>query len=201
MPPDASATASRTTITAETFLAAFRQRHRFDTDRPSARPWLYGIVANLIGKHRCGDLPAEPQKWFAEALAWLPPPKDELRAEQQRYWVAGNLLGTPLATPDGLAKLYRALAEIDGMRAVDHLVTDATGDKAIALYLDDGGRTREELLIDPRTYRYVGQRAVHVKDAKPVPGHPDLPQYEAGDVAGNVAIVEVALVDREGRRP
>jgi RNA polymerase sigma factor (sigma-70 family) len=39
-------------ITADTFLAAFRQRHRFDTDRTNARPWLYGIAANLIGKHR-----------------------------------------------------------------------------------------------------------------------------------------------------
>lgn len=39
-------------ITADTFLTAFRQRHRFDTDRASARPWLYGIAANLIGKHR-----------------------------------------------------------------------------------------------------------------------------------------------------
>ena len=45
-------------ITADTFLAAFRQRHRFDTDRPNARPWLYGIAANLIGKHRRSEVRA-----------------------------------------------------------------------------------------------------------------------------------------------
>ncbi|RSN46728.1 RNA polymerase sigma factor [Actinomadura sp. WAC 06369] len=39
-------------IVAETFLAAFRQRNRYDTARPDARPWLYGIAANLVGKHR-----------------------------------------------------------------------------------------------------------------------------------------------------
>ncbi|MBW5254713.1 RNA polymerase sigma factor [Streptomyces poriferorum] len=39
-------------ITADTFLVAFRSRARFDTGRDSARPWLYGIAANLIGKHR-----------------------------------------------------------------------------------------------------------------------------------------------------
>ncbi|MER7727169.1 sigma-70 family RNA polymerase sigma factor [Streptomyces sp. NPDC096323] len=39
-------------ITADTFLAAFRARARFDLRRESARPWLYGIAANLIGKHR-----------------------------------------------------------------------------------------------------------------------------------------------------
>ncbi|MEL5956594.1 RNA polymerase sigma factor [Streptomyces sp. NPDC047917] len=39
-------------ITADTFLIAFRTRRRFDRSRRSARPWLYGIAANLIGKHR-----------------------------------------------------------------------------------------------------------------------------------------------------
>ncbi|MFE9103871.1 RNA polymerase sigma factor [Actinomadura geliboluensis] len=39
-------------VVAETFLAAFRRRGRYDPDRPDALPWLYGIAANLIGKHR-----------------------------------------------------------------------------------------------------------------------------------------------------
>ncbi|MFC5186272.1 RNA polymerase sigma factor [Actinomadura harenae] len=39
-------------IAAETFLIAFRARERFDTVRTSARPWLYGIATNLIGRHR-----------------------------------------------------------------------------------------------------------------------------------------------------
>lgn len=39
-------------ITAETFLAAFRARSRYDLGRANARPWLYGIAANLIGKQR-----------------------------------------------------------------------------------------------------------------------------------------------------
>ena len=39
-------------IVAETFLAAFRARERYDKSRPDARPWLYGIATNLIGRHR-----------------------------------------------------------------------------------------------------------------------------------------------------
>ncbi|WP_443055608.1 RNA polymerase sigma factor [Streptomyces sp. NBC_00690] len=39
-------------IMAETFLIAFRRRGRYDMSRPSARPWLYGIAAKLIGGHR-----------------------------------------------------------------------------------------------------------------------------------------------------
>jgi RNA polymerase sigma-70 factor (ECF subfamily) len=39
-------------VTAETFLAAFRHRDRYDTTRPDARPWLYGIAVRQIGRHR-----------------------------------------------------------------------------------------------------------------------------------------------------
>ena len=39
-------------VVAETFLAAFRQRARYDLDRADARPWLFGIAANVIGKQQ-----------------------------------------------------------------------------------------------------------------------------------------------------
>src|SRR5215472_2660307 len=39
-------------VVAETFLLAFRQRDSYDQTRADARPWLYGIATNLIGRHR-----------------------------------------------------------------------------------------------------------------------------------------------------
>jgi RNA polymerase sigma factor (sigma-70 family) len=39
-------------LMAETFLIAFRGRDRYDPDRPDAVPWLYGIAANLLRRHR-----------------------------------------------------------------------------------------------------------------------------------------------------
>lgn len=39
-------------LAAETFLAAFRSRRRFDAAQGSARSWLYGIATNMIGRHR-----------------------------------------------------------------------------------------------------------------------------------------------------
>ena len=39
-------------VMAETFLAAFRHRARYDLSRQSARPWLYGIATRLIARHR-----------------------------------------------------------------------------------------------------------------------------------------------------
>jgi RNA polymerase sigma factor (sigma-70 family) len=43
-------------IVAETFLLAFRQRERYDQTRADARPWLYGIATNLIGRHRRAEI-------------------------------------------------------------------------------------------------------------------------------------------------
>ncbi|MER5788756.1 sigma-70 family RNA polymerase sigma factor [Streptomyces sp. NPDC001980] len=45
-------------ITADTFLVAFRIRSRYDLTRPNARPWLYGIAGNLIGKQRRAEVRA-----------------------------------------------------------------------------------------------------------------------------------------------
>jgi len=43
-------------VVAETFLAAFRQRERYDLSHPDARPWLYGIATNLIGRQRRSEV-------------------------------------------------------------------------------------------------------------------------------------------------
>ncbi|MDW5323016.1 RNA polymerase sigma factor [Plantactinospora sp. KLBMP9567] len=43
-------------VLADTFLEAFRQRHRYDSTRPDARPWLYGIATNRMGRFRRTEL-------------------------------------------------------------------------------------------------------------------------------------------------
>lgn len=43
-------------IVAEVFLIAFRQRDRYQRDQADARPWLYGIATNLIGRHRRAEV-------------------------------------------------------------------------------------------------------------------------------------------------
>lgn len=39
-------------VVAEVFMAAFARRQRYDMTRDNAAPWLFGIAANLIGRHR-----------------------------------------------------------------------------------------------------------------------------------------------------
>ncbi len=38
-------------IAAETFVQAFRSRHRYDSQSADARPWLFGIATNLTRRH------------------------------------------------------------------------------------------------------------------------------------------------------
>ncbi|MFF4353768.1 RNA polymerase sigma factor [Streptomyces sp. NPDC001530] len=39
-------------LMAETFVIAFQRRRCYDLSQPHARPWLYGIATNLVGRHR-----------------------------------------------------------------------------------------------------------------------------------------------------
>jgi RNA polymerase sigma-70 factor, ECF subfamily len=43
-------------VVADTFMLAFMRRDRYDPDRADARPWLYGIATNLIGRHRRDEI-------------------------------------------------------------------------------------------------------------------------------------------------
>ncbi|MEI5527528.1 RNA polymerase sigma factor [Streptomyces brasiliscabiei] len=55
-------------LMAETFVIAFQRRHTYDLSRAEARPWLFGIATNLVGRHRR----AEARRF--RALARLPEP-------------------------------------------------------------------------------------------------------------------------------
>jgi RNA polymerase sigma-70 factor (ECF subfamily) len=43
-------------LVAETFLAAFGKRQRYDLGYVDARPWLYGIATNLVAQHRRDEI-------------------------------------------------------------------------------------------------------------------------------------------------
>ncbi|HUB40760.1 MAG TPA: RNA polymerase sigma factor [Streptosporangiaceae bacterium] len=54
-------------VTAETFLAAFRARARYDLSRENARPWLYGIAIRQISKH------SRAERRYRQALSRVQP--------------------------------------------------------------------------------------------------------------------------------
>jgi RNA polymerase sigma factor (sigma-70 family) len=93
-------------LVADTFLAAFGKRQRYDLGRADARPWLYGIATNLVGQHRR----TEARRLALHAS--VPPERDEaghadrvaagVTAQAQRGALAGALAGLSAADRDVL---------------------------------------------------------------------------------------------------
>jgi RNA polymerase sigma factor (sigma-70 family) len=52
-------------LVSETYARAFELRHRYDTQRPDARPWLFGIATNLMRNHLRSN--ARQSRAFARA--------------------------------------------------------------------------------------------------------------------------------------
>jgi RNA polymerase sigma factor (sigma-70 family) len=79
-------------LVAATFLAAFRARQRYDLARPSARPWLFGILTKEIARrHR-----TEKARFRALERAWSDRPVDGL-ADQVAADVSARAARAPLA--------------------------------------------------------------------------------------------------------
>nr|WSW69906.1 RNA polymerase sigma factor [Streptomyces sp. NBC_00995] len=110
-------------ITADTFLVAFRSRARFDTGRDSARPWLYGIAANLIGKHRRTEVRA--LRALARtgtdpvAEAWTERADQRVSAQAARGRLAGALAS--LSAGDRHVLLLIAWADLSYQEVADAL--------------------------------------------------------------------------------
>ncbi|HEY2308958.1 MAG TPA: RNA polymerase sigma factor [Streptosporangiaceae bacterium] len=87
-------------VVSEVFLAAFRNRRRYDSCRTDARPWLYGIAANVISQH------VRTQRRQASVLAAVPatPPADVVAEEALGRVTAARL--RPL--------IVRALDQLSG---------------------------------------------------------------------------------------
>lgn len=110
-------------VAAETFLVAFAHRDRYQMSRPDARPWLYGIVSNLISRHHR----AEQRRYRALARSGVPQVteghEDEvavrLDAQAYRAPLAAALAGIPSGDRDVL--LLVAWAELTSDQAGEAL--------------------------------------------------------------------------------
>jgi RNA polymerase sigma factor (sigma-70 family) len=114
-------------VAAETFLIAFDRRGRYDTARPSARPWLYGIASNLVARHHR----AEGRKYKALARVGLDDTVDghadqvvvRLDAEATRGRLAAALAA--IAPGDRDVLLLIAWAGLSGDEAAEALAIPA----------------------------------------------------------------------------
>ncbi|GAB2928688.1 RNA polymerase sigma factor [Micromonospora polyrhachis] len=85
-------------LVAETFLAAFRRRKRFDPAYPEARPWLYGIATNIVSQRR-----REEEREYRLRQAYVPTTSEASHADRVVTVVTAQSLRQTLF--DALAKL------------------------------------------------------------------------------------------------
>ena len=112
------------------------------------------------------------------------------------------------ATPRQQAALYGALAYIPGVTVIDD-VADAAGRHGQAFGITDSQSVRSEIILDKRTYQYLGTRAIFTKDWTEPWSPPDLsPDFDPahplhfakGTVIELTAKVASGIVDGPGVR-
>jgi hypothetical protein len=146
------------------------------------------------------ELPSDPEKLFKKLREFYPSGDLAESRLAHNYRAARVVAETWPVPPEGIARVYRALATLEGVSVIDHLVTDATGQKAIAVYVKvPEDNWRSELLFDPHTLEPVGSRDVVVSTEGMNDMFGDLP--EKGDVVINSAVLDHGMVSREGERP
>jgi hypothetical protein len=112
-------------------------------------------------------LPRSPQALLALLRARQPVPG--IPADENAFEQAADMLRQGDVKPDLRAALYRALALIPGISVSDGaaVLDGATGTAfTLAVY---SGDNRREILIDPHSGRYLGERLITVKGFGAVP--------------------------------
>ena len=97
-------------ITAEVFLIAFQRRQGYQSAHANARPWLYGIATNLVGRRRRDEV----RLFRAIARCGENSPAEPL-AEQVTNRVAAQAIRGRLAS--ALSRLSRAQRDVLLLRA------------------------------------------------------------------------------------
>ncbi|WBB60073.1 CU044_5270 family protein [Streptomyces sp. WMMC500] len=160
-------------------------------------------------------LPEDPDgvlqkaRWFYPESGGRPDSEDPGAGrsdEELADWNFGALrvlLGSSPMHPVGQSRAYEAMATVPGLRVADTTVEDAAGRQALAFFLDSDGKGgedefRDELLIDPETYAYLGTRYVATENTEEADSWP---RAKKGEVVISTAVVSAGLVDREGVRP
>ncbi|MFJ7419933.1 CU044_5270 family protein [Streptomyces uncialis] len=131
--------------------------------------------------------PATLHKWLYDNGQGDKTPEDE-----RAFTLFGDLVGESLVPKKQAVALYRAAARIKAVEVVDG-VKDAAGRTGVALVRENEDGYQEQLVFDPRTKEYLGERVVAVRDTGD--------GLKKGQLLGTSAILDREIVDKAGRRP
>ncbi|MEV0830159.1 CU044_5270 family protein [Nonomuraea rubra] len=166
--------------------------HAFAAEGPAPRfLWDHGVEDTLYESSSCPD-----RQVYTRLRAW-PTDVDQVRAKlitqegenSLRLWEAlKELVGESVVRPSLTAALYQVAAELDGITLVPDAV-DVAGRPGVAVAMDLGDGRRSELIFDRRTYRYLGERTVNVRDVQvDVPGPAGMTTQPKGAAVGSAVL-------------
>ncbi|WP_206781967.1 CU044_5270 family protein [Bailinhaonella thermotolerans] len=114
------------------------------------------------------------------------PGQDKEELTDARAWTAvGDLIRESYMPAAQRAALFRAAATIPGVTLVKD-AEDAAGRKGVAVARVDRGE-RAEIIFDPKTYRYLGERSIVVDEGKA--------RSPVGSLLASTAELKVSVVD------
>jgi hypothetical protein len=108
----------------------------------------------------------------------------------EAFITAGDLIRESYVRPSALAALFAAAAQLPGVSVVPRAV-NAAGQRGIAVQQRFRGIS-QQLIFNPRTYAFIGERQVAVSAASGL---------RAGTILDSTAILRLAVVDRAGQLP
>jgi hypothetical protein len=111
--------------------------------------------------------------------------------DQDAFTAAGELIREAYLPPAVLAAVFEAVARIPGV-SVAGTATDEAGRTGLAVTRDEVQGSRVELIFDPKTYAYLGERTVLLTAQDGM---------RAGQVEDSIAVLRVAVVPAAGRLP
>ncbi|TDD81894.1 CU044_5270 family protein [Actinomadura rubrisoli] len=117
-------------------------------------------------------------------------PDAEFDRDQEAFNLVTDLMNGYL-TPALRAALYEVLARLPGV-TMDRQATDLAGRRGVGFGRSDGS-SRVQIIVDARTYRYLGDKAVAVKDLSP--------GVRKGTVLRWSTQLRAAIVDRPHQQP
>jgi hypothetical protein len=107
--------------------------------------------------------------------------------DEQAFTTVAELIQEAYLPPASLAAVFAAAAKITGVT----VVRDAAGRSGIAVGLVTGD-VRQELIFDPTTHVFFGERIVLIRRVGAFPEE---------TVTSSTAVTHVAIVDRAGQLP
>ncbi|MFI6803168.1 CU044_5270 family protein [Streptosporangium canum] len=145
------------------------RRQNLSATGPAPRKYWDRGVEDIVSE--TGTCPGQPA--YARLGAW---PTDPARVrakivadtgeEPLRIWHSlQSLVRESVVRPSLGAALYQVAGGLDGIVLIGDTV-DVAGRPGLAVAMDEGDGTRSELIFDRKTYHYLGERTVSIRDRK-----------------------------------